>query len=302
MSGLGRCRNMRAIQRELEERAQKIVEENLPEPDFLKRFISSVRGWIPEKPCDQIMCPPILQKMEDAAIQVKKPYKVSIVLVPFLFSNSVVHLLDQIIHKTNCKDIHVEIIILDNSNDESEQKVIEDKCNSITKFKTKYIHNEQNLKLANSLNCVADYCDSDFIVYLCSKDVYIYHKDWLKHMVDELMKYNSCGSVVMAGQMYGFDQGYDDLPMNMHIQGGIYITYTKFFKNNKYEGILFPHVFMDVIYCRKLIKSKYHFINLPKVRSFAGDGWSKVDHSKNLKSHEFYIVHAHECKDYLLED
>lgn len=232
---------------------------------------------------------------------VHEPLRITIIIIPFGYPKQVCNFLKQIDTTTNKYNYDISVVVSDNTQAPDEEKMIEGGCRKVKNFSTKYNHNAQNLKLAATLNRSVDGLESDFIIYLCSMDCYIYHPDWLYQMISYMMEYNRYGSVVMGGTLFPFNNGFSDHSMNTHVQGGLMITYTKFFQTHKYDEANFPHVFMDTTHCRMLLSQGYSLLNIPKIKSFPNVGWTRPDHELCKKEKTFYIVHSYDCRPYLAE-
>lgn len=232
-------------------------------------------------------------------IKVSNPPKVTLCLVPCEMSPQFGRLLKQIQNETNFHSYKMELVIVDNTESSEELKNIKQMVDDFIKSEkmpVKFNRGGGNEYLASATNKavrLAD-ADSDYFVYLCARHTYIYHPDWLKDMITAMQITNESGRVVMAGHLIPFRQGFKEREKNTHIQGGIYIVYTKFLRNNPFNHKAYPHVFMDTDYSKFLLNKGYLLHKIPSVLSHSGIGFSIKKHHHNISNVTYKIVHAHE--------
>ena len=260
---------------------------------------------IAKLPCQHKLAPSRFPPRQMEPLTEKEKLNINIVMIPFENSLQFDAIIKQVIEKTDPDGNNVSISIFDNSQTEEGINDIELICRHAKKFSPfpfTYQHNKENLMLAKSINNAVKTINSDIIVYLCSRDSFIYHNYWLKHLIDTLTMYKQYGSIVMAGSFFSYPQKFVDPSMNTHIQGGVYAIYTEIHKRHPYNDRRWPHQFMDTNYCRELMVRGYSLVNTPAILSLPGTGWPEHQHIKNLEFPKYYLVHAKETTKYLLED
>lgn len=223
--------------------------------------------------------------------------KVSIVLATFNNSVQFKRLMGQIVNLTDFYDYEREVIIVDNTEDELERNKISEIVDEfIPLIDIEFIRNDFNKMLANATNIAIDHAESDYMVYLCSSHTYLYHKDWLKHLIDN-MEIVKKEPYAMGGCRASWPNSFEDKRLHTHIQGGVFIAPTKIMKEYKYDEVKYPHSFCDVDICERFLKDGYKLRSIPKVFSIMGN-IPKSHHESWKKTNKFYIAHSHSIPNF----
>lgn len=218
---------------------------------------------------------------------------IEICMVAYNNHKQMTRLVSQIINMTDYRDDYqYSYTVFDNSDNLSETE----KTKQIVRVLPNIMYKKHgNTQLADTMNQIVKQCDSDFIIYLCTNDTYIYDSVWLITMV-EYMKKNSF--VVMGGFIH--DISYDTRAIAAsdiyyHIQGGLYIVKTETLKKYPYTD-KYPHAYMDVHWSSLSAGRNEELGSIPGVYSTMRL-WSLKQHEENKISKKFKIVHALVLKD-----
>lgn len=228
-------------------------------------------------------------------IPLHNPVRVTILLVAHDSHVQTARLYELIQKITAIYNLSVEILIIDNSTrgyekDSNKNYFRDAHFNKSFGIKTRYIQNKNNILLAASFNQAANECNSDLLIFLCSKHSYLYHKDWLKSIVDFMLLYHEDGRVLHGGCLVGHPNSYGDDSMNTHVQGGICVEFVKAIKDNPYT-MDWPHKEMDVYRTRWYLDNGYYLIHIPTVLC-SPDNWDLSRHTNNQKNPVKYSVHS----------
>ena len=238
----------------------------------------------------------VFQKDSKPVIKLHDPVRATILLVAHDSHIQTKKLYELIQSITTIYNLQVEILIIDNSTRGYERDLNwsyfnDSHFNKSFGIRTRYIQNKENIMLAASFNQATNESDSDFIVFLCSKHSHVYHKDWLKYIIDCMLINHEDGRVLHGGCLVGNPNHYtDDISKNTHVQGGICVEYTEAIRSFPYPNSC-PHTGMDVERTIWYINNGYHLIHIPKLLC-SPDNWDQTRHLSNLQNPIRYAVHS----------
>ena len=216
----------------------------------------------------------------------------SIVLAPFNNNEAFKKVFLQVLTKTNFNFNELELIIIDNNiNEENILDIKKFLELYTTDYPIKYYNNRNNYQLAGATNKAIELSDSKWFVYLCSNDTYIYHNDWLKSMTEGLSDDDYTKGFRIGGTIAHWPNFLPNPKDHVHVQGGIFIAFTEYMKNNKYST-KFPFSFMDTNHSAHCIKQGFKLKHIASVFSSMATVNDRI-HQENKTSNKYYVTHLH---------
>jgi GT2 family glycosyltransferase/ADP-heptose:LPS heptosyltransferase len=260
-------------------------------PDGLEEKFAKM---LKEVPNTRRNSPPVETKLETSVSSVPLIDKESltIIIVPFNERSSFFHEIIMQLRETNFDPQKLKFIFVDNSTDESEKNYISKMIDILKKRfpLVKLIRNNNQKLLSGAMNKALEICDTELFIYLCSKHLYIYDNDWAKYLMSEMKAIGVREEKYIIGGTISNETG-------PHVQGGAFIAYTAPLKEIKYDAEKFPMIFMDVDLCRRIIKKGFKLKQIDGMLSKMSN-YTLKDHSKNIETQQYKIVHSHEILKY----
>ncbi|WP_170990121.1 glycosyltransferase [Aquamicrobium sp. LC103] len=176
------------------------------------------------------------------------------------------------------------LTIVDNNSDDSFKKSIKNQLSS--KKNSTFIELPENIFCGPASNIALDRCESEYAIYICSKEGFILKHGWEREIVRAMDRHpnaamgghllplakHATGEQIQSYPSFGswrnkeYAQNNPDKLIN-HVQGGFYILRRRAFVDVGGFNELVPQDGMDVEYSYYLLSCGYELLDLPMVAS-----------------------------------
>lgn len=195
----------------------------------------------------------------------------TICLVPFNNPESFLRVMKQL---SLCKTNDCEILVIDNSTNDSEAKKIQSFCDKVT-----YIKGD-NKSLAHANNSAISMAQGKYFIYLCSNHTWIYDNNFVYRIAVGIEE----SDADMAGTI--------SYEVSKHVQGGVYIAKTESLRDHYYDELHYEFNFMDVDICQRMIATGKRLADIPSIFSTMKDIRIET-HELWQKTKEVAVAHSH---------
>lgn len=140
-------------------------------------------------------------------------------------------------------DWKFQFVIIDNSfkeDDGIKEFLLQKQVSYIYKW------NESNIKYGPSVNMALEYCEYEYVVYICTNHGRMYNTGWLTDLIRPLVmnrKIAMTGTLHTGGNSRAF--GFPRVSGN-HIQGGIFASRREILRKHPYNNIKWIHSGSDL--------------------------------------------------------